>query len=712
MKFKKATIRNFRLLRDLEIDFSVSNKQPLTVIRAENETGKTTILNALQWALFGDDVLPNRGREYRIHPIDWNKNEEQMVDIEVEIEFEHTFENRDNAEWKSKTEDFIAVRRVAEKVLDNGNWKRESSEFSLYRKEEGIGVKPIKGPELYLRNMLGSNLKDLIFTDGDRALSFITAQTSTSDRRKLVQRAIRDMLGIEVLENSIKHIENYTRDIRGDVDGFKGAEQVKSKAKELEGCEKKIEALEERLDEIEIELTDHNFNIDEIESKLESALKKGDRKSVMQQIKSCDNDLKKNRGLLKEEKIKHSKLLESKNLFLRILKTPLSQAENLLNELWEDNKIPRTAIPVLKEYLKKGKCVCGRPLEPESKHYHTVDELIKQQERSTDTDKRLTELRTIINENFSSETDFGKSWYNDIKNTISRQNGLGKKIEELERQQKLFEKELENIPETNVEFLREQRKKLRNIKDGLINEKGLKENKLLTEKQRKRSLELDYEKLLKKQDKSKKTRSKLIAANDLYELVQKAYKTVEVNELTDVSNTMNKYFLEMIRSDPKQKAIIRKVEITNEYDIKVYGPGDKTLHPDRDLNGASRRALTLSFILALTHVSGVEAPNVIDTPLGMMDPLVKQSVLESAINHSPQLILLLTRSEIRDCEELIDEYGGKVFTLSNSAHYDTMLVNNPDTDYRTVLKCECDHRQYCTICERITDNNSTLIYRD
>ena len=71
------------------------------------------------------------------------------------------------------------------------------------------------------------------------------------------------------------------------------------------------------------------------------------------------------------------------------------------------------------------------------------------------------------------------------------------------------------------------------------------------------------------------------------------------------------------------------------------------LDPDNDLNSASRRALTLAFILALTKVSGVEAPNVIDTPLGTMSGYVKLSVLQTAIRESYQLILFLTRS--RDC---------------------------------------------------------------
>ena len=45
------------------------------------------------------------------------------------------------------------------------------------------------------------------------------------------------------------------------------------------------------------------------------------------------------------------------------------------------------------------------------------------------------------------------------------------------------------------------------------------------------------------------------------------------------------------------------------------------------LTPAMVRALTLAFILALTEISGVEAPNVIDTPLGMMSGFVKREVV-------------------------------------------------------------------------------------
>jgi hypothetical protein len=77
---------------------------------------------------------------------------------------------------------------------------------------------------------------------------------------------------------------------------------------------------------------------------------------------------------------------------------------------------------------------------------------------------------------------------------------------------------------------------------------------------------------------------------------------------------------------------------------------------------------------------------------------VKESILRTAATHSTQLILFLTRSEIRDVEDLIDAFAGKVWTLSNSAHFPTMLVHDPGSVLQGLV-CSCDHRQLCDSCE-------------
>ena len=82
-----AEFKNFRLLKDLKIDFANDKNKNLTVIRAANESGKTTMLNALQWCFFDEDGLPEKGKNYRISPIDLLVDDDSSIDISVSIDF-------------------------------------------------------------------------------------------------------------------------------------------------------------------------------------------------------------------------------------------------------------------------------------------------------------------------------------------------------------------------------------------------------------------------------------------------------------------------------------------------------------------------------------------------------------------------------------------------------------------------------------------------
>ena len=58
MKLESAHITNFKLLEDVSLQFSSDLARPLTVIRAENGSGKTSILYALRWAMYGENGIP------------------------------------------------------------------------------------------------------------------------------------------------------------------------------------------------------------------------------------------------------------------------------------------------------------------------------------------------------------------------------------------------------------------------------------------------------------------------------------------------------------------------------------------------------------------------------------------------------------------------------------------------------------------------------
>ena len=710
MRFRRASFKNFRLLRNVELDFSTDQKKPLTVIRAENETGKTTILNALQWVLFGEEGLPTGGAGYRIIPIDWDAKVSKPADLVAELEFEHTFERQDGkGGWIESTETYLARRCATELMQDRETWRRFDESFELFRKGDS-GYTPVKGADPLIRQILGSNLKDLFFTDGDRALSFITSEVPIGEKRKMVQRAIRDMLGFELLGNAASHVKKALGDIRGQVKELPGSGELTKVEEKIHQLEDKESENEKRLSEIDAELTQVDADIRMIEQRMERALEKGNKEELSKQKQNKQEELTRARARLESVKKEQSELFKLEPLGQLLLKTNIVKASQILNDLKAKGRIPRTAIPVLRERLEIGECICGETLDLGSSRYKHIENLIEQQQAVSVVDDRLTELRLIANQKLSQLSETDKSWIKQVGAVIERRNELEKQIETSEAELKTIENKISELPETDIGFLKEQRKNLTECRDGLNREQSVR----LSERDKlARALKIakDEENLLTKEQKRyNKVKCRLDATKDILDVIVTSYKAIEEEEIPQVCSAMNEHFLNMIQADP-QHSIIRRADITGAYDIAVYGPEDRRLDTDLDLNGASRRALTLAFILALTEVSGVKAPNVIDTPLGMMSGLVKQSVLQTAVNHTAQLILFLTRDEISGCQDIIDLYAGKVYSLTNSAHYPKQLVNNIGGSYIKLVRCDCNHRQYCKLCERIGDSSNPSLER-
>ena len=233
MKLVRAHFQNFRLLRRLRLDFSTDSNRKLTVIRAENESGKTTILTALQWAFYGDNALPDGGSEYRLHPIDWDLSEGRSVPVVVEVEFETTSLRHGQRRTMEVTKRYRAIRS-AEETLSGTTWCRVASTVKLFL-VTNAGDEPIDPPEAQIKEELPFDLRDVFFTDGDRALNFIEATVRA--KRERVQKAIRSLLGLGVIKKAQDHVK-------------KAASEVNAAAKSI-GSDEKLTRVATRLQEVE-----------------------------------------------------------------------------------------------------------------------------------------------------------------------------------------------------------------------------------------------------------------------------------------------------------------------------------------------------------------------------------------------------------------------------------------------------------------------------
>ena len=58
MILKRIKIKNFRLLRDVDIDFGYLENERINIISGLRGTGKTTFFNAINWCLYGYELFP------------------------------------------------------------------------------------------------------------------------------------------------------------------------------------------------------------------------------------------------------------------------------------------------------------------------------------------------------------------------------------------------------------------------------------------------------------------------------------------------------------------------------------------------------------------------------------------------------------------------------------------------------------------------------
>ena len=707
MKLIRAEFTNFRILRNLILDFSTDTARRLTVIRAENASGKTTILDGLQWALYGDKALRGGRQGYRLHPIDWVLVDGERVPITVEIDFEVAVSRRS----RSYKQTYRIIRSTYD-VLRGKEWEPGPSTVELYETTTDGSV-PVEPPDAKIRDLLPIELREIFFTDGDRALSFIEADVAASTKQARVREAIQALLGLDVIQgarNRVKRVASsvnkQAKTISSDCELSQTVDRINQLDLDTAELEKKIEIEEQRFANFDERYADINKRIEE-------TLIKGNREDLQRELSQIEQKKQQIGRYILDIKKKHSDLFRSMELSRDIAVHAVEFSLGELDDLRDQGKIPNSTIPVLEERLKLSTCICGESIQGHgqraTKRRGHIQHLIEQSLKADTLQIAATELYFGSQWLQPGQVAKRQTWDERYEEVARDRERLEKDREEHGRHGKALEAKIDEIPEDDIQGLRETRREYMQQRDRAARLKERHRVDLGNVRKEQHELNRKRAVLLRQQKRGARIMADLDVALDIETILNKAYTRLTTEELEKVSSQMNSFFMDMIGVDPEQGANIQRAEINSEFDILVYGPKDRTLDPDSGLSGAQRRALTLAFILALTKVSEVEAPNVIDTPLGMMSGYIRRSVLKTAIRESSQLILFLTRSEIVGCEEILDAESAHVVTITNSDHYPVVLVNDPMVEERTILRCQCNHNEECNICRRRTDVGPDIV---
>ncbi|WP_281222919.1 AAA family ATPase [Photobacterium sanguinicancri] len=707
MKLIRASFKNFRLLRDITIDFSVDEEKKLTVIRAENGTGKTTLMSALIWGLYGSDVLKDK-----LYPLSMVEDAKETTDIETEVRIDFLTEEATTRHSKTIVSEkhYRLVRKAISTVSNGGKKHVQSQDDYTLLESTHSGTQPVPRSQInsIIERTLPKHLKDIYFTDGDAALTFIESNASMSEKRIRVKKAIESLLSMKELESVIKNLKAIKITLAKQIDNTDYGAKLLEAEKKHQNNEEWIQGSVEELNDFIESKSNLDSELKRLNVKIENQLKLGDKSSLGDELKKIERQIDRTRDELKKAVSAQCDILNSKSLAVSLIGDQLTSAIEKLNTMNAKDKFPMQFIPVLKHAMSEKECLCGSSLDeniPEGKEKRTYMEKIINDCQAIDIlNKRASDL--FFTPDHYTKKDTSDTWYRDydsnLASSFNQQATLQEHIETKKQKDAKFLELNDDLLNTYREQARITSTKIKEID----REVAVLTEEIKFKKENAQALKRDVESCFSKVGKNNKAGGKHLLTDQLQTIYENVFDVIKTTELEKVSDKMNDIFLSMIGSNSglNPNGMMQGCRLTPEFDIQVLGPKNQMLNPDTELNGASRRAITLSFILALTKVSNVIAPNIIDTPLGMTSGLVKQSILRNLIHQGSQIIMFLTYDEIKGVEDIIDEYSGKTVTLSFTGHYPTMLKNEPQTQGESIL-CECNHSQCCSICERTDQRN-------
>lgn len=553
----------------------------------------------------------------------------------------------------------------------------------------------------------------MFFTNGDDVQRFITGKIEVHERQEKVHRAIKNLLGINLLSQAAQDIDVVLQKF-----DRKASQSAGSKVEQLADVHDRArDQLAEATAELE-KLTSrrHNMERDKAEKSRElDAIKGiGELEELNTEIGGLERDIT---GL---EQTKARTLKQIRDEYYgeatswTLTSHVLCKATALLDELTVRGIIPDTAVQVLKDRLEEKLCICGESLEPGSSHRAKVLELLEQQSGSSELIKHLSELRAQAGalRDLAPDPDSLVRSRADLMRTYA---GISEDIRGKANALNLASDRRKLIDDEKVQRLTRELTEIDRKRDASISEGAILGARLPALRQAVEDTKAELDKAQRQFDAGRDHLMRKNVSSDLLALTQSVQGQLEGDYVGRVSDQMEAMFLEIVGTTRDlEQAVYTNLKITKDFDIQVGSQHGNIIDPDFDVNGASQRALTLSFVWSLMEVAGVVAPRFIDTPLGMVSGDTKRRLVD-AITRPPsagqtpfQVALLLTRSEIAGVEELLDQRAGQYTTLSCSHHYPSELSNRWPVEGPVSVTCPCSHREQCNVCARRHDNQLGL----
>ncbi len=728
LRILRIEISNFVCFDEIVIEPSVEKEKPLTIIRAENGSGKTTLLRAIRWGMYGERGLPGSASQFSLHLAEW-KPDEQGIDTRVSILFETDGSSREHLEGnetRTKYELRRSVRTIANKMDQSSgpDFRRINEEARLLiQQSDGSWLPHEAGVDKVIDELLPWDLRDFFVMDADEAADYVGGSENKDIQRQEVIRktssSVRALLGLDVFESATGRVKKIGEEFGRSATKAVDDEQLNQQQEELDQLRGKVNEKSKRVDENRHERVDIQGRLERAREKLEKLL---EAIGAYDELKARLKENQNRRGRADKQRIKVTNDLAGQVTSIALLGSlasrEVSLTRDILQPLYEDGSIPIQHLGFVRGVLDKGICICGQDISSKNKYRENVKDIITKSSRQEDQANYLAQVLHAADalQKYSDDD----VWQRQCVQYEKAIANLDEELSELKTAESDAQKKLGEIDDQEVQTIRNEismlEQRLQEIdRDLVVDQEGLEEGK-----KKIRELVGLIQSKQKRQQEARRFEVCEERAMLLVQILERAYMAIRDEQVSELSSEMNTLFGKMAANvvdddeleGSRHKTAIRMIakvglrsleERSGEFEIFAENSRGRSM-PPTEINGASRRILALSFVLALCKVSRTFAPLVADSLLNFMSGSVRTNTLRITAETASQPILLLTGSDLESQSEvdLITDYAGATYTLTGQwqhTDYDGDVVHLNDAR-KVSLVCECGPREFCDICER------------
>lgn len=344
MLIKQIALKNFRQYKDLQVvEFSCDKDKNVTVILGDNTSGKTTLIQAFNWCLYGTTSFKTREliNSETLQEMSMFSSDE----VSVEVELQH--------------EDKLYVIRRTQVVTKNEGNKPSCARASLkveYKEKSGE-MQEVATYECQntINKILPEALSGYFFFDGEHV--------SEINSKGNVVSAVRGLMGLETISEAVDHFSpkktnSVISKLQKELDIGQDQKSVNLRTN-LDNAKESLQALETRQTQVREEIAYFEDRKRELTALI---LANADTKSRQEEKIRVERDidfLTKNQADVEKQIIRDFTYNAYKFFALELY----SKVYRVIADAKQDGEgIPKMHSDSIEHILHRGKCICGADL--------------------------------------------------------------------------------------------------------------------------------------------------------------------------------------------------------------------------------------------------------------------------------------------------------------------------------------------------------------